>query len=143
MLLLVVGWIFAIFFSEVSPSSIYLNYNASKVVQLESNTSGYTSIIIVLKNLHWLPVEHCSLFKTATLVYKFLYTGFPKYFTPYLSSNSSAYITRCSQNGRSFFVVPKFHPSTHKSVKQFGYSFAFDAPTIWNALLDEIRVSPS
>ena len=26
--------------------------------------------------------------------------------------------------------------------KQFAYSFAFDAPTIWNALPDEIRASP-
>ena len=26
--------------------------------------------------------------------------------------------------------------------KQFGYSFAFDSPTVWNALPDEIHVSP-
>ena len=35
MLLLVVGWIIVFLFSEVSPSSIYVNYNASKIVQLE------------------------------------------------------------------------------------------------------------
>ena len=40
-------------------------------------------------------------------------------------------------------VVPKFHPSVHKSSKQFGYSFAFDAPTLWNALPDNIRAAPS
>ena len=34
-------------------------------------------------------------------------------------------------------LVPKFQPSIHKSVKQFGYSFAFDA------LPDKIRASPS
>ena len=32
------------------------------------------------KKLHWLPAEHRFLaFKTATLVYKFPHTGFPKY----------------------------------------------------------------
>ena len=45
-----------------------------------SNTSRYTSITPVLKNLHWLPVQHRSVFKTATLVYKFLHTGFPQVF---------------------------------------------------------------
>ena len=47
--------------------------SAARVV---SNTSRYTSITPVLKKLHWLPVEHRSIFKTATLVYKFLHTGY-------------------------------------------------------------------
>ena len=83
------------------------------------------------------------MFKTATLVYKYLHTGFPRYFAPYLSSYSSSYSTRCRQSGSNFLVIPKFSPSVHKSVKQFGNSFAFDAPTVWNALPDEIRASPS
>ena len=57
--------------------------NAARIV---SNNSRYTSITSVLKKLHWLPVEQCTVFKTATLVYKFLHTGFPRYFAPYLSS---------------------------------------------------------
>ena len=36
MLLLVVGWITVIHFSGVSLSSIFVNYSASKIVQLES-----------------------------------------------------------------------------------------------------------
>ena len=51
--------------------------------------------------------------------------------------------TRCSQSGANFITVPRFYPSTPMSVKQFGYSFAFDAPTVWNALPEEIRASPS
>ena len=35
--------------------------------------------------------------------------------------------------------VPKFYPSTPKSVQQFGYSFSLGSPTIWNALPDEIH----
>ena len=37
------------------------------------------------KTLHWLPIEHRSIFKTALLVYKFLHSGYPKYL--YLSLN--------------------------------------------------------
>ena len=62
--------------------------------RIVSNTSRYTSITPVLKELHWLPVEQRTVFKTATLVYKFLHTGFPRYFAPYLSFYSSSYSTR-------------------------------------------------
>ena len=40
-------------------------------------------IIPVLRKLHWLPVQFRSEFKLATLVYKFIHTGFPKYFDIY------------------------------------------------------------
>ena len=84
MLLLVVGWITATHFSGVSPSSIYTNnciQNSS--ARIVSNTSRYTSTTVLLEKLHWLTVKHCTVFKTATLVYKFLHTGLPKYFAPY------------------------------------------------------------
>ena len=87
----------------------------NSAARIVSNTSGYTSITPVLKKLHWLPVEHRSVFKTATLVYKFLHTGFPKYFAPYISSYSSSYSTRHSQSCGNFLVIPKFQPSVHKS----------------------------
>ena len=101
------------------------------------------SVTPVLKKLHLLLVEHHSLFRTDTLVYKFLHTGFPKYFIPYLSSYSSSYSTRHSQSGGNFLVIPKFFSSSHKSHKQFCDSFAFDAFTVWNGLSDEICASPS
>ena len=41
------------------------------------------------KEMHWVAVEHRSLFKTAILGYKFLHTGFAKYLSPYLYSCSS------------------------------------------------------
>ena len=115
----------------------------NSAARIVSNTSRYTSITPVLKKLHWLPVEQRTMFKTATLVYKYVHTGFPRYFAPYLSSDSRSYSTRCSQSGGNFLVIPKFCPSVHKSVKQIVNSFAFDAPTVWNALPDEIRASPS
>ncbi len=115
----------------------------NSAARIVTNTSKFARITPVLKKLHWLPIEHRSVFKTATLVYKFLHTGYPKYFAPHLSSYHSSYNTRCSQSSRNFLVVPKFCASTQKSVRQFDNSFAFDAPTVWNALPDEIRASTS
>ena len=45
--------------------------------RIVSNNSQYTSITLVLKKLHWLPVEQRIVFKTAKFVYKFLHTSFP------------------------------------------------------------------
>ena len=134
MLLLVVR-VTVTHFSGVFLSSIFINYSVSKIVQVKSYQIpvDICSISPVLKKLHWLLVEHRSVFKTTILVYKFLHTGFPKYYDSYISSYSSSYSTRHSQSGGNFLVVPKVQPPIHKSIKQFGYSFAFDAPT---------RVSP-
>ena len=110
---------------------------------LVENTSKNISLTPVLKKLYWVPVEKRMVFKTAILVYKFLYTGFTRYFAPYLSSYNSSYSTRHSQSGGNFFFIPKFYPSVHKSAKQFGNSFAFYDPTVWNVLPDEIHASPS
>ena len=79
----------------------------------------------------------------ATLVYKFIHTGFPKYFAPYLSTYHNTYNTRRSQSVTNFLNVPKFQPTIDKSTKQFGFSFAFDAPTVWNSLPEDIRASPT
>ena len=57
-----------------------------------------------------------------------IHTGFPKYFTPHLSTYCSTYSTRHSQSVANFLNVPKFQPKIHKSTKPFGFSFAFDAP---------------
>ena len=95
-----------------------------------------TSIIPVLKKWYWLPVEHRTIFKTAKLVYKLIHTGFSMFFfASNFSSYSSYYATRHSQSGDN--CHSKVHsysilPSIHKSVC-----------TVWNALPDEICVSPS
>ena len=108
MLLLVISWITATHFSGSSPSSIYVNYSASKTVLPELYQTPVDTPALLLMKLHRLLVEQCTVFKTATLVYKFLHTGFPRYFAPYLSSYSSSYSTRRSQSGGNFLVTPKF-----------------------------------
>ena len=67
-LLFVVGWITVTHFSGVSLTSIFVNYSASKIVQLESYTSRYAGITPVLKILNWLPVEH----RSARIIYELI-----------------------------------------------------------------------
>ena len=55
----------------------------------------------------------------------------------------STYNTRRNEDVGTFIVVPKFQSTIYKSTRQFGFSFAFDAPTIWNALPNEVRACPS
>ena len=43
----------------------------------------YAHVTPILKQLHWLPVKYRCIFKTATLVYTFLHSGFPSYFEPF------------------------------------------------------------
>ena len=108
-----------------------------------TNSSKYTRITPVLRKLHWLPIQFRSEFKICTLVYKFIHTGFPKYFAPHLSTYRTTYNSRHSQSVANFLNVPKFQPTIHKSTKQFGFSFAFDAPTVWNSLPEDIGASPT
>ena len=64
--------------------SLFRSLSKFNLYRLHSNK--YTWIIPVLRKLHWPPVQFRSEFKLATLVYKFIHTGFPKYFAPYLST---------------------------------------------------------
>ena len=78
-----------------------------------TNHRKYAHVTPILKQLHWLPIKYSCMFKTATLVYKFLHRGSPSYLQP-------------------------FRPSVFKSVKHFYHSFASDAPKIWNELLHDV-----
>ena len=43
--------------------------------------------------VHWLPIEHHSLFNNDLWVYNYLESGCPKYFEPFSFSNHSLYTT--------------------------------------------------
>ena len=53
-----------------------------------ANTTKYSHITPVRKALNWLPIKYRSIFKTAMLVYKFPHSGNPKYFEPFLISQT-------------------------------------------------------
>ena len=102
----------------------------NSLAKIVTNTTKYSHITPVRKTLHWLPIEHCSIFKIALLVYKFLHSGYPKYFVPFLKPRQSVYNTRKSQADGVFLEVPHFAPLVYRSSKNFGLSFAYDAPKI-------------
>ena len=115
----------------------------NSLARIVTNTTKYSHISPVRKTLHWLPIEHRSIFKTPLLVYKFLHRGYPKYFAPFLKPRHSVYNTHKSQTDGVFLEVPHFAPSVHKSYKHFGLSLAYDAPKIWNDLPDDVRSATS
>ena len=114
----------------------------NSLARIVANTTKYSHITPVRKALHWLLIKYRSIFKTAVLVYKFLHSGNPKYFEPFLIPRHSAYNTRRSQSDGMFLEVPHF-ASVFMSRKHFGRSFAYDAPMIWNDLPDEVRSANS
>ena len=131
-------------FRSLSSSNLQkLQCIQNSLARIVMNRNRYTRTTPILKNLHWLPVKYRCLFKTATLVYKFLNGGHPSYFSPFLLLRNSKYNTRRSRPDRKFLEVPQFCPSVHKSRKHFGHSFAFDGPTVWNELPDDVRSASS
>ena len=70
----------------------------NSAARIVTNSCKYTWITLVLRKLHWLLYQFRSEFKLATLVYKFIHSGFPKYFTPHLSTYHTTYNTRRSQS---------------------------------------------
>ena len=65
------------------------------LARIVTNNRKYAHVTPILKQLHWLPVKYRCMFKTATLVYRFLHSGSPTYFQPFLSLSSCSYST-CS-----------------------------------------------
>ena len=108
-----------------------------------TNHRKYAHVTPILKELHWLPVKYRCIFKPATLVHKFLHSGSPSYFKPFLSLSTCPYSTRRSQPDRQYLTVSPFHSPIFKSVKHFGHSFAFDALKIWNELPHDVRSAAS
>ena len=113
----------------------YASYNAFKTVCMARTVCRATCLshtTPLRKALHWLPIRHRCIFKTALLVYKYLHTNCPKYFSPFLKVRQCAYNTRLSQSDGIILHVPQYQPSIYTSTKQFSLSFAYDAPKIWN-----------
>ena len=131
-------------------NSVYRFVNQHKLQNFQNslarnvtNHRKYAHVTPILKQLHWLLVKYRCMFKTATLVYKFLNSGSPSCFEPFLSLSSCPYSTRLSHPDRQYLPVPPFHSSVFKSVKHFGHSFAFDAPKNWNELPHDVRSTTS
>ena len=86
------------------------------LARIVTNHRKYAHVTAILKQLHWLPVKYRCMFKTATLVYKFLHNGSPSYFQPFLSLSSCSYSTRHSHPDHQYLTVLLFaHQSSSQS----------------------------
>ena len=118
-------------------------FNQHKLQSIVTNHRKYAHVTPILQKLHWLPVKYRCIFKTATLVYKFLHSGSPSYFEPFMPSTIGTTTKRQGHPDCQYLTVPPFHSSVFKSTKHFGHSFTFDAPKIWNDLPQDVRSATS
>ena len=133
----------SLFRSLSSRNATRLQYVQNALARFVTGASKYTHITSILRILHWLPIRQHIIFKTLVLVYKYLTTGQPKYFAPYLSLYKSAMNTRRSNPKNLFLQVPHYCASIHKSKVHFNNSFSYDAPKLWNDLPHDIRSAPN
>ena len=80
-----------------------------------TNCNKYTLASPIFKQLHWLPVEFHCIFKTATLVYKFLHNGHPSYFGPLLSTRCGRYSIGIKDIFECFMMVLNYRAAVLKS----------------------------
>ena len=118
----------SLFRSLSSLNATRLQYVQNALARFVTGASKYTHITSTLRTLHWLPIRQRIIFKTLVLVYKYLTTGQPKYFAPYLLLYKSAMNTR---------------RSNPKNLVHFNNSFSYDAPKLWNDLPHDIRSTPN
>ena len=133
----------SLFRSLSSRNATRLQYVQNALARFVTGASKYTHITSTLRTLHWLPIRQCIIFKTLVWVYKYLTTGQPKYFAPYLPLYNSAMNTRCSNPKNLFLQVPHYCAAIHKSKVNFNNSFSYDAPNLWNDLLHDISSAPN
>ena len=131
----------SLFHSLSSKNITRLQHIQNCLARFVSGVSRFFHVPPILKSLHWLPVKQRIIFKTLLLIYKFLTTGKPKCFAPYLSLYTSAVKTRHSNPEKMFLKVPFYISSVHKSKVHFNKSFSHDAPKLWNDLPLEIRTT--
>ena len=145
MLWSVVVWIIEILYFAVCHTVMLQGSNMFKMFLygLSLVLHQYTHITSTLRTLHWLPIRQCIIFKTLVWVYKYLTTGQPKYFAPYLSLYKSAMNTRRSNPKNLFLQVPHYCASIHKSKVHFNNSLSYDAPELWNDLPHDIHSAPN
>ena len=108
--------------------------------RLICNTSKFSRITPVLRDLHWLPVRQRILFKMLLIVYKALNGLAPSYITELLKVKSHMH----SHNLRSSQDTLLLQIPSHKTKITLGdRAFACAGPRAWNNLPLAVRKSSS
>ena len=109
-----------------------LQYVQNSAARLLTSTGRYEHVTPVLRSLHWLPVSARIDFKILLLVFKVLNGLGPLYLCELLEPYIPNRNLRSSR--KKLLIVPKCNLKTN------GYrAFSHRAPTLWNALPDDIR----
>ena len=91
---------------------------------------------LLLKQLHWLPIQTCIDYKLATLAFRHFYSSLPQYLSSRLDIYQPSRSLR-SSNDR-LLRVPRW------KLKSFGYrSFSYQGPVVWNSLPTDLKLSSS
>ena len=96
----------------------------------------FNHISSTLKELHWLPVQHRIVYKTAVTTYRCLAGSCP----PYLMDMISSAATNNRRPGlrsaeRGYLITPRSHTNRLSL-----HSFCHSPPPVWNSLLLAIRL---
>ena len=108
-----------------------------------TRTSKWSHITPALTSLHWLLVTQRVIFKTVTLIYKYLHSGLPKYFGKYITPYESSANTCRADKSKKYLEAPFFNCCVHKSKTNFDCCFSTDGPRLWNGLPEDVRFADS
>ena len=102
--------------------------------RLISNTPRFGHISPVMKDLHWLPVKYRIMFKIVVFTFKAIHGSAPTYISQLIRLKpKSTYMLR--SNKKDFLL-----DQPRKMKKTTGdRAFLAAAPTLWNALPDDLR----
>ena len=102
--------------------------------RLISNTPRFGHISPVMKDLHWLPVKYRIVFKIVVFTFKAIHGSAPTYISQLIRLKpKSTYMLR--SNTKHFLL-----DQPRKMKKTTGdRAFLAAAPTLWNALPDDLR----
>ena len=91
-----------------------LQWIQNTLARIVTNCNKYPRTSPIIKQLHFVPIEFHCIFKTGTLVYKFLHSGHPSYFGSLLFTCCGRFSRRYNCPDKRFLEVPQFSPSVHK-----------------------------
>ena len=111
--------------------------------RIVNRVSRFSSVKPYLKDLHWLPVAQRIDFKWCLLIYKYINTGNPSYFSSSITPYTCSYQTRRSETGKNYLNTVSFDHSIYKSKRWFDSCFSTAAPRLWNSLPIHIRTASS
>jgi hypothetical protein len=100
---------------------------------LISRTSRYDQITLILREIHWLPIQYRAQYKILTYTYKALHGECPIYIKHLLQVYRPTRNLRSTQQSVTL-VVPK-----SRTVTNGDRCFTSTAPKLWNALPEHVR----